>query len=162
MRNFQKFFLLILSIKIQTSLFGKFTPSSNVIYPKGPTNNYERFVECYYYLRKSRSCKQNVISNAQKEWKEKYSNGRNADDLKTFKEKIEKQKLDISKKTFKKGGFVKTSKTIVDSSKSLPPKTRTLPPDPKRVLTDVSSSIPDKVFVLEDKTEDVTTTRLLS
>ena len=94
--------------------------------------------------------------------KEKHSNGRNADDLKTFKEKIEKQKLDISKKTLKKGGFVKTSKTIVDNSKSLPSKTPTLPSDPKRVLTDVSLSIPDKVFVLEDKTEDVTTTRLLS
>ena len=52
---------------------------------------------------------------------EKYSNGRNTDDLKTFMEKVERQKLDISKKTLEKGGFFKTSKTITYNSKSLPP-----------------------------------------
>ena len=50
-RNSQIFILLILSIKMQTSLFGKFNPSSDVIYHKGPTNNYECFIECYYYLK---------------------------------------------------------------------------------------------------------------
>lgn len=118
---------------MQTSLFGKFNPSSDVIYHKGPTNNYERFIECYYYLNKSRSCKQNVVSNAQREWKEKYSNHRNGDYLKTFMEKVEKQKLHILKKTLKKGVFLKTSKTTADISKSLPPKTTSLPTDPKKV-----------------------------
>ena len=36
-------------------------------------------------------------------------------------ETVEKQKLDISKKTLENGGFFKTSKTIAYNSKSLPP-----------------------------------------
>lgn len=57
MRNSQIFLLMILSFKMQTSLFRKFTPSSDAIYPKGSTKNVERFIECCYYLYKRRSCK---------------------------------------------------------------------------------------------------------
>ena len=74
-----------------------------------------------------------------------YSNGQNVDDLKTFMEKVEKQKLDNSKKTLKKG------ETMLITQKSLPPKTTFLSIDPKRVSTELSSSIANKVLVLEDK-----------
>ena len=74
-------------------------------------------------------------------------------------EKVEKQKLHILKKTLKKGVFLKNSKTTADISKSLPPKTTSLPTDPKKAQTEISSSIPNKVLVLEDKTEYVITTQ---
>ena len=74
-----------------------------------------------------------------------YPNGQNAEDLKTFMEKVEKQKLDNSKKTLKKG------ETMLITQKSLPPKTTSLSTDPKRASTELSSSIPNKILVLEDK-----------
>ena len=59
--------------KKQASLFGTVVTEENVIYPKGPANYYEKFIEYFYYLNKSTDIKKHVISKAQKEWKDKFN-----------------------------------------------------------------------------------------
>ena len=85
----------------QASLFGNIAKEANLIYPKRPAGNYERYIERFYFLKREKNSRKEILALEQKEWNKKSSKGRNAEELKSFIKNNKKKRVATSKKVLK-------------------------------------------------------------
>ena len=85
----------------QAPLFGNIANEANLIYPKRPAGNYERYIERFYFLKREKNSRKEIVALEQKEWSKKSSKGRNAEELKSFIKNNKKKRVATSKKVLK-------------------------------------------------------------